>query len=155
MRRLLHILLLIQLLAAVGCTGITRKVGPVEIEQIERLGSSGVEVQIFVPNRSGHNLKIESAELLFHYKGSPLVRAELRGGVIIKRRTENHLTTRWRLTADDPSALLLLENRLRAQQTEELTLDYRARIKCGPVKKTFSAEKALLSEILCTFVATN
>lgn len=151
MPRLLHTLLLLSLLAAAGCTGIARKVGPIEIEQVERLGSSGVEVTILVPNHSGRNLKIESAEILFELDDSPLARAELRSAIIVKRHTENRLTTRWRLTSEDPAGLMILEKRLRMQQTEGVTLDYRARVKCGMVKKTFSAERARLSEILCNF----
>lgn len=153
MCHLRHILFLLLLIMGAGCSGIRDQVGPPSIEQIQRLGSSGIEIILLLPNRSGHTLKILSTEIDFFYDATPLARAELRGEVKLLKRTENRLKCRFKLFSDDPAALLLLEKRLTAHEFEHLEIDYRIRMKCGLLKKTFSAEKVRLSEFLCTFVS--
>lgn len=155
MRTLRHILGgVLLLLAAVGCSGVSRKIGPVEVQSVERLGTSGVEISLLVPNHSGRNLKVRKAELCFRYNDAPLARAELRGEALIRKQAENHLATRWKITSNDPAALLFLQKRLAEQNHENLSLDYRVQVQIGGVGKTFSAERAALSEILCNFVPT-
>lgn len=155
MRLLLHILLAtLLLLGGVGCSGFARRIGPPTIERIERLGSSGVEISLLIPNRSGKRLTIHEATIYFYYKGTPLATAELRGKALIEKRCDNHLTTRWKVEADDPAALLLLEKRISESNFEALSIDYRAQVQIGAMKKTFSAEQVPLCEILYNFVPT-
>lgn len=150
-RQLYISLFLLLMLSATGCTGIARKVGPLSIEGAERLGTSGVEVQLRLPNHSRHTLKIRQAEATFYYHGEPLATAQLHGELQLKKRSEELLRSRWRVRAEDPTALIFLQKRLSEQRVEGLTLDYHITFKVGLIKKTFSDKGVELTEILRTF----
>ncbi len=152
MRTPLLILLCLTLTLTNGCKSPLRKIGPLQIESVERLGSSGLELVVLLPNQSRRTWSIEQAEIAIYDNGQLLLQAELRGTAVVVKRSENRLKTRWRLRSEDPTALLQLERRLKEEACDQLSVDYRIAVKSGPVRKTFSAEKVALQKILSTFV---
>lgn len=150
-RRLTTFLGLLGLLLLVGCANPAKQFGPIELVSAERLGSSGLELQLRLPNRSRHPLLIEQGEATLYYRGAELLRAELRGEVVIEERSDHIVTTRWRLRSNDPGALLLCEKLLREERYEELAADYRVQVRYRGLKRNFSGQKVPLSENPYTF----
>lgn len=138
----------------VGCGGLQSKFGLVEVLSAERLGSSGLELQVRLENRTRHPLKIEQGEVVLHYQAEPLLRGELRGEVLFEGRSDKPVTTRWKLHSNDPGALLLAEKLLLERRYEELSADYRLEVRWRGVKRSFSAQMVPLRETLSTFEVT-
>ena len=71
--------------------------------------------------------------------------------MVLPRRSEASLGTRWRLQASDPLTLLLVGRRLQSGQTAEATVTWHARGRYGLASANLSQERVPLSDFLRNF----
>ncbi len=145
----------ILLTVAVSCRQAVEQarheIGIETVERIERRGSAGAVAVLRVRNDSERTLVLRHARIGVSYGGAPVCELELRDPVRVPRRTTGSVTTLWRLRADNPMALYVLERRIREGDLERIGIRYDLRGRGGAVPVNISAEMMPLSDFLNTF----
>lgn len=143
------------LLAAAGCRpSATDPRNEVRIESVERLvrrGSVGVELTLTLGNDTEHNLKIRTAELEVYYAGGRVGTLRLCDPLRLPRRSQQEVTTRWRMDSADPMALYVLERRIAGDDWSRIAVAYRLRGRAGLVPVKISGGVMPVSDFLNTF----
>lgn len=140
------------LLAA--CSGMVRKLGPVEPVDFDRHGWAGADLTLRIGNRSAHDLHIRAAEITFCYDETFVGTATLTRETVIPKHSSDLHRTRWRLRVEDPAAAMLILKRIEAHDYDRIAIGYTVTAKAGAAKRTFSAEMVPLSIFLATFGAS-
>ena len=104
-----------------------------------------------VRNDSERTLVLRHARIGVSYGGAPVCELELRDPVRVPRRTTGSVTTLWRVRADDPMALYVLERRIREGDLERIGIRYDLRGRGGAVSVNISGKMTSLSDFLNTF----
>ena len=142
-RRLWCAALLLVAVAASSCSGaverVRRNIRFEGVESVALHGLSGVDLTLRAVNDTGRTLR------------RCLASARLVDEVVLPRRSEASLGTRWRLQASDPLTLLLVGRRLQSGQTAEATVTWHARGRYGLASANLSQERVPLSDFLRNF----
>ena len=145
----------ILLTAAVSCRQAVEQarheIGIETVERIERRGLAGAVAVLRVRNDSERTLVLRHARIGVSYGGAPVCELELRDPVRVPRRTTGSVTTLWRVRADDPMALYVLERRIREGDLERIGIRYDLRGRGGAVSVNISGKMTSLSDFLNTF----
>uniref|UniRef100_UPI004056A330 LEA type 2 family protein n=1 Tax=Alistipes sp. TaxID=1872444 RepID=UPI004056A330 len=155
MKQALHLSLLLLSLTLVSCGGLAERLGPISDLRIEQHGSVGVDIEATMGNPTAYKLQLKEATLYFYYAGEPIAHAELVRPVVVPRRGNFPIESRWRLRSEDPALMQLLLRRIEEKSYEAIEVGIEAKVRMGWFKKRFSIEKRPLSDFLRTFEVEN
>ena len=123
------------------------------VERIERHALSGIDLTVRIHNGSRYKLLLHEAELEVWYDGTLVGGVRLREGVEVPRRTTQSLTTRWKLSIDDPLGLHALLRRLRCGDFSQIEVGFRVKGRGGPAGVNIRKERMPLPDFLRIFGA--
>ncbi len=124
------------------------------IERIERKGLTGVEAVLRITNGTGYKLELQRADFTLYYGGRRVGTIRLHEGIEVGKRTVESVATRWKVTVDDPLALLLAGRALRADDPSQLAVSCIIEGRGGPARINIDRERMPLSDFLNIFGTT-
>lgn len=105
------------------------------VEQIVPHGMSGVDVVVSVANQTRHKITLEEAELTLKYDRNKVLMLQLRDVVELPKRFEGELEISTRMKVYDPLSAIVVLNRVRNKNFDEMSVTIDAKVKVGPVRK--------------------
>lgn len=118
-------------------------------------GSVGCDLNLTVRNAGGWRYAVREAIVSLYYKGVHVGDAALRGKVILRAHGTYALSSRWKLSTDDPAAMHLLIERLARGETDDMEADISARVGAGMGSRKISTGRMPVREILRIFAVSN
>lgn len=121
------------------------------VEQIVPHGMSGVDVVVSVANQTRHKITLEEAELMLKYDRSKVLMLQLRDVVELPKRFEGELEISTRMKVYDPLSAIVVLNRVRNKNFDEMSVTIDAKVKVGPVRKNIFVADMDLPKFLSKF----
>lgn len=121
------------------------------VEQIVPHGMSGVDVVVSVANQTRHKITLEEAELTLKYDRSKVLMLQLRDVVELPKRFEGELEISTRMKVYDPLSAIVVLNRVRNKNFDEMSVTIDAKVKVGPVRKNIFVADMDLPKFLSKF----
>lgn len=121
------------------------------VEQIVPHGMSGVDVVVSVANQTRHKITLEEAELTLKYDRNKVLMLQLRDVVELPKRFEGELEISTRMKVYDPLSAIVVLNRVRNKNFDEMSVTIDAKVKVGPVRKNIFVADMDLPKFLSKF----
>lgn len=121
------------------------------VEQIVPHGMSGVDVVVSVANQTRHKITLEEAELTLKYDRRKVLMLQLRDEVELPKRFEGELEISTRMKVYDPLSAIVVLNRVRNKNFDEMSVTIDAKVKVGPVRKNIFVADMDLPKFLSKF----
>ncbi len=121
------------------------------VEQIVPHGMSGVDVVVSVANQTRHKITLEEAELTLKYDRRKVLMLQLRDVVELPKRFEGELEISTRMKVYDPLSAIVVLNRVRNKNFDEMSVTTDAKVKVGPVRKNIFVADMDLPKFLSKF----
>lgn len=121
------------------------------VEQIVPHGMSGVDVVVSVANQTRHKITLEEAELTLKYDRRKVLMLQLRDVVELPKRFEGELEISTRMKVYDPLSAIVVLNRVRNKNFDEMSVTIDAKVKVGPVRKNIFVADMDLPKFLSKF----
>ena len=121
------------------------------VEQIVPHGMSGVDVVVSVANQTRHKITLEEAELTLKYVRNKVLMLQLRDVVELPKRFEGELEISTRMKVYDPLSAIVVLNRVRNKNFDEMSVTIDAKVKVGPVRKNIFVADMDLPKFLSKF----
>lgn len=121
------------------------------VEQIVPHGMSGVDVVVSVANQTRHKITLEEAELTLKYDRNKVLMLQLRDVVELPKRFEGELEISTRMKVYDPLSAIVVLNRVRNKNFDEMNVTIDAKVKVGPVRKNIFVADMDLPKFLSKF----
>lgn len=121
------------------------------VEQIVPHGMSGVDVVVSVANQTRHKITLEEAELTLKYDRNKVLMLQLRDVVELPKRFEGELEISTRMKVYDPLSAIVVLNRVRNKNFDEMSVTIDAKVKVGPVRKNIFVADMNLPKFLSKF----
>ncbi len=124
------------------------------LDDIVPHGLSGVDALISVANETRHKIALEDAVLTLRFRGSEVLTLQLREAVVLPKRFEGQLEISTRMKISDPLSAVVVLNRARNNQFDEMSVSVDAKAKVGPVRKNIYIAEMELTKFLRKFAIT-
>ena len=124
------------------------------LERIERKGLTGAEAVLRITNGTGYKLEVQRADFTLYYAGQRVGTIRLHEGIEVGKRTVESIATRWKISIDNPIALLLAGRALQADDPSQITVSCLIEGRGGPARVNIEREKMPLSDFLNIFGTT-
>lgn len=121
------------------------------IEEIIPHGLSGVDAVVSVANETRHKIILEEAELTLGYDRNKVLMLQLRDVVELPKRFEGELKISTRMKVYDPLSAIVVLNRVRSKNFDDMSVTIDAKVKVGPVRKNILVQDMELSKFLNKF----
>ncbi len=121
------------------------------IEEITPHGLSGIDAVVSVANETRHKITLEEAELTLNYSRNKVLMLQLRDVVELPKRFEGQLEITTRMKVYDPLSAIVVLNRLRSQNFDQMNVTIDAKVKVGPVRKNIFVADMELQKFLSKF----
>ncbi len=121
------------------------------VEQIVPHGMSGVDVVVSVANQTRHKITLEEADLTLKYDRNKVLMLQLRDVVELPKRFEGELEISTRMKVYDPLSAIVVLNRVRNKNFDEMSVTTDAKVKVGPVRKNIFVADMDLPKFLSKF----
>ncbi len=121
------------------------------IEEITPHGLSGIDAVVSVANETRHKITLEEAELTLNYSRNKVLMLQLRDVVELPKRFEGQLEITTRMKVYDPLSAIVVLNRLRSQNFDQMKVTIDAKVKVGPVRKNIFVADMELQKFLSKF----
>ena len=121
------------------------------IEEITPHGLSGIDAVVSVANETRHKITLEEAELTLSYSRNKVLMLQLRDVVELPKRFEGQLEITTRMKVYDPLSAIVVLNRLRSQNFDQMNVTIDAKVKVGPVRKNIFVADMELQKFLSKF----
>lgn len=121
------------------------------VEQIVPHGMSGVDVVVSVANQTRHKITLEEADLTLKYDRNKVLMLQLRDVVELPKRFEGELEISTRMKVYDPLSAIVVLNRVRNKNFDEMSVTIDAKVKVGPVRKNIFVADMDLPKFLSKF----
>lgn len=153
MKTAVKILLLLTIaMSALSCSRMAQQRVTVEsVDSVERLGWSGTEIALTVRNGLLRDIRLDSCRMTIRTASGTVVGAELRGGAAIGKQTTQQVRLRFKITAENPSAMQSLWHRLSSGEVQDVTVETHAAAEIGRSRRKIYRPARSLSEILRNF----
>lgn len=121
------------------------------IEKISPRGLSSVDIEVSVVNKTRHKITLEEAELTLKYNRNKVLMLQLRDGVVLPKRFDGELKISTKMKVYDPLSTVVVLNRVRKQNFDEMSVTIDAKAKVGPVRKNIFVADMELQKFLSKF----
>ena len=121
------------------------------IEEITPHGLSGIDAVVSVANETRYKITLEEAELTLNYSRNKMLMLQLRDVVELPKRFEGQLEITTRMKVYDPLSAIVVLNRLRSQNFDQMNVTIDAKVKVGPVRKNIFVADMELQKFLSKF----
>ncbi len=121
------------------------------IDEITPHGLSGIDAVVSVVNETRHKITLEEAELTLNYSRNKVLMLQLRDVVELPKRFEGQLEITTRMKVYDPLSAIVVLNRLRSQNFDQMNVTIDAKVKVGPVRKNIFVADMELQKFLSKF----
>lgn len=137
-----------------GCgEALVRKIHVEGVESVRYYGATGLDLTLHIDNQSRRTVRIEAAELNFFSGTDSLGCAELRGEVMIPKRSSGAVCSRWKFDFRDLASGFLLQKRLLGGELYRLEVAATLTVRVGGFRRRIVCEKMPLSDFLNIFGA--
>lgn len=142
------VLAMVGMVSHIKAQSWTEKLHVEDVAKVSHLSTSGMNLWLTLNNESCHRYEIESCEVDIFVEGRHLATVMLRDKVVIPRRSTNNVLLPLRFQTRSSFALGRLLWRIIEGGGEDITLSYRMRAGFRHLKRNFTEEEIVLSDIL-------